>query len=40
MAEVVHQRAIAVRFFERIEIGALDVLDNRELQRFARRSLR
>ncbi len=33
VAEFVHQRAIAFRLFERIEIGALDVLDDRELQR-------
>ena len=34
VAEIFHQRPIAFRLFERIEVGALHVLDDRELQRF------
>ena len=35
VAEIADQCAIPFRLFERIEIGALDVLDDRKLQRFA-----
>ena len=34
VAEIADQRAIAFGLFERIEIGALHVLDDRKLQRF------
>ena len=34
VAELVDQRAIAFRLLERIEVGALHVLDDRELQSF------
>ena len=35
VAEIANKRAIAFRFLERIEIGALDVFDNRKLKRFS-----
>ncbi len=34
VAEIADQRAIAFGFFERIEVRALHILDDRELQRF------
>ena len=34
VVKLLHQRAIAFRLFQRIEIGALHVLDDRKLQRF------
>src|SRR5438067_9073899 len=34
IAELFHQRAITLRLFERIEIRALHILDDRKLQRF------
>ena len=33
--ELISERLVAGRFFHRIEIGALDVFDDRHLQRFA-----
>ena len=40
VAEIADKRAIAFRFFERIEIGALHILDDRKLQRLPHRSPR
>ena len=34
MAKSVHQLAIGQRFFDRIQLGALDVLNNRDLKYF------
>ena len=34
VAELIHQRAVSVRLFQRIKVGALHVLDDRKLQRF------
>ena len=35
IAELIHQLLIGARFFQRIEVGALDILDQRDLQRLA-----
>ena len=39
VVKLLHQRAIAFRFFQRVEVGALNILDDGELQRFRIRRL-
>ena len=34
VAEPVHQLAISLRLFDRIEVGALDILDDRDFENF------